>query len=495
MSTIRTLLIRWKRDERGVIAVMFALCLLVVLGLVGLAVDYGLAVTARNRIQSATDAATLQALESVRQQMSQGVSFQSAQAQAIADAQNTYLAQLGSMPLGSPGRAPNVQITLNAQGDPQATVIADGTSSALILKVLNIDNIKLRATSQASTPTPYVHLTFLVDTSQSMSIPSNPADITTLANDPNVACAFACHDSATKDKSHATWRTNGTVSGNNWLYLRCYGAGGIAQPMNMRLDDIRAAMNVVINQLGTNNSHYTASFLTFGSPPYPTVLNGSTTAATETCPSGNGPSKQISYFQYGASAPTFGDINSMQLGMPLSNAASIIPLIDVEDNTYVATTFTNLPNRENNPVNLGVGFTQTTQVINWVQQNLRGGGDGTQANPYQAVLLFTDGTESDPTRWAAGSRQDTLPSLTSCQNLKSNNITLMIVDTTYPKLSNNSAYQHDVQPIETQLSPNLMSCATPGFYQTASASSTQAIQSAASALVGRLLNTLTFGLQ
>ena len=61
MHETRRLAQKFRHDERGSIAIIFAVSLIVLTGAVGLAIDFGRAYSSRQHLQSALDAAVLAA--------------------------------------------------------------------------------------------------------------------------------------------------------------------------------------------------------------------------------------------------------------------------------------------------------------------------------------------------------------------------------------------------------------------------------------------------
>ena len=62
MGFLRSRMRRWAEDNEGNIAITFALCTMCVVFLLGLSVDFGRAMLARTRLQTATDSAVLAAV-------------------------------------------------------------------------------------------------------------------------------------------------------------------------------------------------------------------------------------------------------------------------------------------------------------------------------------------------------------------------------------------------------------------------------------------------
>lgn len=83
---------RFKRDERGAVAIIFALSIFVLLLICGLGIDYGRAIHARAKIRAALDAATLAAAKGIRLQ-----NLTSAQAKALAKTMFLQNFRSGSM--------------------------------------------------------------------------------------------------------------------------------------------------------------------------------------------------------------------------------------------------------------------------------------------------------------------------------------------------------------------------------------------------------------
>ncbi|EJN05155.1 TadE/TadG family type IV pilus assembly protein [Phyllobacterium sp. YR531] len=131
MKKIRNFL----KDRSGATAVTFALLLVPIVGMTGLAVDYTRASTDRARLQGAADSAAL-AGASVFTGLNKSAAEESARA---------YLrGNLGA-------EADKVKITFSA-ADQRVTVAISGETNSLFMQLLNKDKVAIGVTSQALAP-------------------------------------------------------------------------------------------------------------------------------------------------------------------------------------------------------------------------------------------------------------------------------------------------------------------------------------------------------
>ena len=126
----------------------------------------------------------------------------------------------------------------------------------------------------------------------------------------------------------------------------------------------------------------------------------------------------------------------------------------------------------------GIGDTDYIKAMSTLTSTVPTSGAGTSGSPQQFVFLLTDGVEDV---WA--SNQSSCPSGTvgwngshctfafdpkTCTSLKNNGVTIGVIYTTYLPIPAESSYQTLVAPFVSQLSPNLQSCASPGYFYQAS---------------------------
>jgi Flp pilus assembly protein TadG len=197
----------FRRDQRGNIAITFAVTLLPVLAAVGGAVDYSIANSQRAKIQAALDSAILAGAIAGKQSLDAG----SGQSTAIAAA-NSAAASFFSGNMAGYTATLTTNYTMNG-----LSLSGTGSASAAVptnfMKVVGFPTIPINIASTAtSSSQPYVNVYLLIDISASMLLPSTTAGITQMINGQG-GCALACH-----------YNTNGTDSYswalNNGIQLR-----------------------------------------------------------------------------------------------------------------------------------------------------------------------------------------------------------------------------------------------------------------------------------
>lgn len=193
----RRMLRRWRRQDTGSVAVIFAVSLIAICGVVSLAVDYGRMIRAQWRLQHNGDAAALAAASTaaryIASQSSQGSSvLATAETRALAAARtyftknedNTFHVQ------------PNVTASVSISGITVTTrVTASSTLPTVFAQLIGSETVEVASDSVASVRLPpYISVTLLIDTSGSMALGASASDQTRLRS--ATGCAFACHDNA-----------------------------------------------------------------------------------------------------------------------------------------------------------------------------------------------------------------------------------------------------------------------------------------------------------
>ncbi|MDX2158583.1 MAG: pilus assembly protein TadG-related protein [Hyphomicrobiaceae bacterium] len=146
---------RFQRDDGGHVAITFAMCAVPIFAMMGLAVDYGQAVSARARLQNAADTA---ALAAVRMK-------DATESERIAQAQKLFSANLaGDSYLAS------VSPTITVQGDSVKVVAnaAVGTAFANIVGVSELDISTESNAAHVTSSSRKLELSIMVDLTGSM---------------------------------------------------------------------------------------------------------------------------------------------------------------------------------------------------------------------------------------------------------------------------------------------------------------------------------------
>jgi Flp pilus assembly protein TadG len=266
---------RW-HDRKGGVALMFALSAIPMIGIFGLAIDFGYATQARAMMGAAADAAALAAAKSAADAFTAnksnyiaigtaaGLEWFKSQADSVQGAE------------ASPG-SPTINV-VQSGAVFTSTVSYKGTVKPFIAPMFGINSLALGSTSSATiTAVAYTSVTFLLDNSSSMLIASTQAGVDTMnLITPNwtykstvpdglggLGCAFACH-----------W----DAGGNDYF--------GLARSNNiqLRFDVLQTAVASAINQMisqQTITDQYAVGIYTFNSA-LKQVYPVGTTATTST---------------------------------------------------------------------------------------------------------------------------------------------------------------------------------------------------------------------
>lgn len=436
---------RFTRDTRGNFGMILGLSAVPLIGLSGLALDYGGALTAKSRLDSAADAAALAAVIETTNVM---------KAQAAAGTSNWSAAQSAGKTRGLAVFRPtagksidtsswSVDLT-NSSGAVTATVSYSTTVPTSFGKIFQVSEIPVSGTRVASRllqgNNQYTQVIFLVDISGSMAIGGTDADNSALSD--ATGCRFACHDSQVKfDTGCGSCLQNIDY----YTYIR-----NQYPSIMLKLDYVKAAVQDFTSAAAsagvTSNGYLTVGIHTFAT------------------------------FWKEARSPT----------SSLSAVQSALNGIDIEDATAVYNADTNRKIYGGHQ-----GFTYTSQAMKNTLAKLGNIGDGSSANARKTyVVLVTDGVEDIYDTSAQGERltgQMFDPKV--CQQLKDANVTLITIATPYPVLDNSPHYDEWVAPIADSIVPKMKDCSsssTKYFYQ---ASDGPAIQATAKKIFASIQQT------
>ena len=198
---------RFARDTSGNFAIMTALILPVILIAGGAAIDIGLALTARERLNAAASGAVLAALSEVQAGTELGdVITEEAVEASIrgffsSNSANIPLTELASV-------TPTAEIVRN---EIFATIRYEAEYATTIMSLFGHARIPLSYEAHATvTLRSYININILVDTSQSMGIGATDNDQRLVAQ--ATGCAFACHiNQARGTSSYDRARAQGAI--------------------------------------------------------------------------------------------------------------------------------------------------------------------------------------------------------------------------------------------------------------------------------------------
>jgi Flp pilus assembly protein TadG len=207
------LLGRFRRDQRGNVAVMFALSLIPVLSCIGCAIDYSRATQLRSKLQAAIDAASV---GSVSKKSPAFIAAGSMTADGpisvgVTDATNIFNGNMS----GTIGYTLNSMsaVVMKSGSNVTSTTTFSAQVPTTFMNVVGKTAMTVTGTSNAITNMPlYIDFYLLLDNSPSMGVGATPSDVATMVSNTPDACAFACHDLNDNNNSYKLAKTLGVTT-------------------------------------------------------------------------------------------------------------------------------------------------------------------------------------------------------------------------------------------------------------------------------------------
>jgi Flp pilus assembly protein TadG len=191
------------RARGGSINIIFGLSLIPIVGLIGLGVDYGMAINAKSKLNGAADAAALAAVVTAKAYIannsSQSNVTQNAITAGVNQGVNAFNVNAGNVTYTTVALQPPV-VTRTGQ-TLNSTVSYTATVQNSFGKIFRTPTTTFSNTVNASADlSSYIDFYLMVDVSGSMGLPATPADMSALASqnrdmwsDYQQGCQFACH--------------------------------------------------------------------------------------------------------------------------------------------------------------------------------------------------------------------------------------------------------------------------------------------------------------
>jgi Flp pilus assembly protein TadG len=421
---------RFKADAAGNTAMIFALCLPVLLAVVGGAIDFSRVTQLRMELQDAADTAALGAIavNSAGYKAGSNLAGDGAISDGVDQALSILNTNIGThAELSAVAPAATVTKTGNAL---TANVTVSANYKPYLLGLIGFSTIPLNVTSVSTAGLPpYINFYLLLDNTPSMGVGATTADIDKMvANTPD-KCAFACHqmDKVGKD----------------------YYAKAKALGVTTRIDVVRQA---------TQNLMTTAK-------------------ASQTAPGQYG----MAIYHFGMAADAIDQkkpqpylISSLTTNLDASAAnAAAIDLMTIPYQNYNSDRQTN--------------FKSMLQGMNTI---IPSAGDGTSPQkPQQVLFLVSDGTNDGYD--CAYSNGGTCRRITpidpqECHTIKARGVRIAVLYTTYLPLPTNAFYNQHLAKYQSQLATEMEACASPGLFFEVSPS--EGISDAMSALFTRVVS-------
>ncbi|MCK1419844.1 pilus assembly protein [Bradyrhizobium sp. 182] len=427
-AAIGIIIRRFVHDRRGNIAVIFALCCVPLITVVGCAVDYSRATQIRSKLQGAADAASVGSVAKSSPAFAAAGTMTSDGpiSVGVTDAQNIFDANRANL---TGYTLKNITPTVVKSGSTvKSTVSFSAELNTMFLGVIGKTALTVSGTSTATASMPlYIDFYLLLDNSPSMGVGATPGDVQTMVNNTSDKCAFACHDLKDKNNYYDLARKLGVTT---------------------RIDVLRSATQSLMD----------------------------TASATETYSN----QFRMAIYDFGGSASTLGLRNLFSLSASLSSAKSAAGKIDLMS-----------VNGQNENGDQDTAFTAIFPAID-KEISSPGPGTSSSPLKYLFFVSDGVADESNTAclKPLSGSTrcQSPLDPLL-CKAMRDRGVKVAVLYTMYLALPTNSWYMKWINPFNagpygpspnSEIAQNMQSCASPGLYF--EVSPTQGISEAMNAL-------------
>jgi Flp pilus assembly protein TadG len=411
---LRVFVRKFVRDRKGGISVVFALSLLPIIFLTGMAMDFTSAAQKRTRLNAAADAAALAAV--TPQMMTQSNTA------AITAATNMFKAEAASV-TGATVSAPTVTLS-NSGLVRTVTVSYTGTSTntfpnvfAMLTKSSSTTWPIAGTSTATSYSAPNINFYLLLDNSPSMAIAATTAGINTMvsATSSQGGCAFACHE--TNPSADGLGNPGGE---DNYTLAKNLG-------VVTRIQNLAIATSTLLSNASSAEQANTA---TYKVATYTFNYSGLTTVSSLTS-----------------------NLSSA------ATAAAGIDVLEVCSNSWLTCS--------NNNNDTDTNFETAMTAINGIMPNP--GTGASNSTPQEVLFIVSDGVDdevnsSSCSQTLTGSRCQQPFNTAMCTTIKNRGIMIAVLYTEYLPLPTNSWYNTYVAPYQTTLGTNLQNCASPGLY-------------------------------
>ena len=433
------LVLRFRRDRGGNTAIVFALSLVPIIFLTGLSLDFSAAAQKRIQLNAAADAAALSMVTPSAMQL------HCSDAEVIA--QNIFKGQASLLGTGlSAVPTPTISDCVDNATPRKVTVSYDALSInsfpnvlALLTHVSETTWTITGSSTATATIAPNINFYLLLDNSPSMDIAATTSGINTMVANTSAqgGCALACHE---------TNPTSGDVAGNpngedNYTLAKNLGVGTRVENMATATSSL---MSTATQMMNTNNAPcptgpgcYQMAIFTFNVQG--TTNNQCSSTAIQTIYAPNcAPSTNLSAAQ---------------------TAANTIDVLKVCSNNFLTCS--------NNNKDADTDFEHAMTAINNIMPTPGTGTSG--STPQEVLFLVTDGVDdeinsSSCSKTLTGSRCQQPFNTSWCTTVKNRGIRIAVLYTEYLPLPTNAWYNSWIAPFQSQIGPNMESCASPGLF-------------------------------
>jgi Flp pilus assembly protein TadG len=406
---VQRIIARFSREQTGNVAIIFGLSLVPMVFLVGMALDFSSAMQKRTRLNAAADAAALAAVTPANMS-------QSTQAVTTA-AQNMFMAEASTIPALNYS-SPTI-VVANSGLSRTVTVSYTASSVNSFASVLGEANWPLSGSAQAtSSASPNINFYLLLDNSPSMNIAATTAGINTMvaATSAQGGCAFACHESNPGNENPPLGNPGGVDN-----YTLAQELGVVTRIENLA-SAVQSLMTTATSTEATNNAAYEMAIYTFSTSGLNTV-----------------------------------QLLTSNLANAQTSAANI-NVLEVYSNNWLTKT--------NNNNDTDTNFETAMAQINGIMP--APGTGASTSTPQEVLFIVSDGVDDEVSATCSqaldGSRCQQPFDTTWCTTIKNRGILIAVLYTVYLPLPTNAWYNSWIAPFQSQISPNMESCASPGLF-------------------------------
>ena len=405
-----------RRDRAGNAAILFGLCAVPMIGLVGLGVDYLRGLSYKTRLDAAADSAAIAAITTAQNYYNANVAAQpygqlkkGATDAGAAQGAKAFAVNAGGA-VNTVPTTPVVTVTFDDKRTFNATVTYSGKMNTAFGKLFNTPQFAIGGSAQSSlTMGSYLDFYLLLDTSPSMAIAATAGGISTMVSNTSSqgGCAFACH------------QTNPAADnlGN---------PGGIDNYQLARNLNVTLRMDLVV-KAAQDLAAYAAKVATQNAATY---------------------RMGIWTFDYQLS-----QVQSLTSNLAtVQQSAGNVSMLTVYKNGWRTSSV--------NDNDQDTSWASTIQTANAYMPTPGLGTNNTGDAPQETLFIVTDGVADE----SNGGRQIYAMGGSGCTTLKAKGVKIAILYTYYNPLPTNDFYNGHVKPFQSNIGPTLQACASDGLY-------------------------------
>lgn len=506
MRALLRCLRRFGRDQRGNIAVTFAIAIIPLLAAVGGAVDYSTATRIKAQLQSAADAASVGSLAVGSPAYVAAGQMGSAGPvpEGVTDATNIFNANINGL-TGFTNLQVSPTVTKTNTNLTSKVTFSAQVPTAFV-KLIGFPTLTVSGSSQSTGSLPmYLDFYLALDVSGSMGLPSTTSEAQRMqAINPDnykqypTGCTLACHfdqqSNACTDSGTQQYPTNNTCMG--YIYSR------LSQSALSALINQRSTRRVPKQKPGLPNAMLANLNNSLTGPNSLITGNADSTTwslpAVSNCPTpGTDSCIQLRLDAVGYAVNQLFQTANQDEKLPDQFRIGIYPFIRYLDSGYSPLTSSingdpgtpgtinyaaaNLATLLDTNVNsnLGSGGTHIDNALSSLNNVIVNVGNGSASNdtlPY--IFLVTDGAEDPQVKgvpnggWSGSNHATVINPTTDCTPIKNRGIIISVLYIPYQVINPvNASFANDEDDYANWNIPNipasLQACASPGFFYTA----------------------------